>query len=143
MTLKELYVSAAAKARCTPQRTEESEWKREFEYADMRDLDAAVSVFFDNAARSGKGVWMPKVPELRPLVSNARNIREVRNTGRRVFVAWRCETCNVTCSGFIEPHDHSPRCCQGVPRRPNYAHGEICGGDMAIIHSEAVGAVTA
>jgi hypothetical protein len=110
--LKEVYVRAAARSRCAPNKSEESEWKRAFEYADKTELGSAIEKFFEASSHSPKGVWMPKVDELRPLVEQEQRRRISRSTDLPMLVRWECPNCTLTCCGLTAENDLAGRKCQ-------------------------------
>ncbi len=102
--LKPLYVEATTRARTKPQRSEEDAWLKTLEYADSRDLRTAIDVHFQRSQ------WMPKESELRPLIEQAQRSRAIQLSAAKDFVAWRCESCKLTRSGFsiAAGSQHSP-----------------------------------
>lgn len=128
--LKALYVEASLRARTKPQKSEEDLWFREFEYADPRDLKAAIDTHFKG------NEWMPKESALKPMVEQSQRARTLRATAQQVQVRRKCEICDVPTMGFNDPNDRRQRYCQGIPQRP-YTRGEVCGGNMVEVYREA------
>lgn len=140
-TVKEIYIEACRVKGRSPDRPEADQWAKQFELCDASDLRSAVNAWWADTTPTSngqpRGKFFPQPVELKPLVNAAYTRRLAQASIDKLFAVWRCETCRVSRSGFIESNDFQRRYCQGVPRRASYKRGEICGGTMIEILREA------
>jgi hypothetical protein len=132
--LRKIYKSACDGKGYEPNDGQFKVWKLTLAWCDQRDLAQALVYWFgDNTA-------FPMPAELKPLAERARRARTAKASAATDLVGWRCTICKVTRCGLISPEDHDPRYCQGIPKRPGYKPGEICGGNLIEVHRESCAA---
>ena len=120
--LKELYRTACHGKGFEPNDGQFKVWKQTLGWCEEADLaQALVWYFSDNAA-------FPMPAELKTLSERARRERVSRAAQKTELVGWFCPECGVHLSGFLDPSDHAPRACKGVPRTG--PTGEVCGAIM-------------
>lgn len=87
----------------------------------------------------------PALPELGTLLAMVRaegiNRQHRTNAANDLeLIGWQCETCRRSVTGFFPRAANKatePRYCQAPPQRQGSRSGEICGGEMRVVHREA------
>ncbi len=128
--MQRVYEQSCAKANRPPDPSEFRAWMTTLGMFTANEVQDALVQWYAGSR------FLPTAKELLPLAITSRNVRVTRASEKRQLVAWRCEVCNVTTSGYVSPQDRTPRFCRSVPKRAGYSRGEICGGNMAEVYRE-------
>jgi hypothetical protein len=98
------------------------------------DVCRALSAMEEKPRQAGESA-LPEIGVILAAVETEKRIRLAAASAeaQERFVRWQCPVCKVTASGWLKPGESRERYCYGIPRRPVYERGEICGGTLEVV----------
>lgn len=130
LELKDIYRQACQLKGYMPLEDQFKAWKRQFSFAEARDLRNAIDQWFKT------NTAFPMPAELLPAVERAAQSRSIETSAPRSLVAWRCPLCGHSMIGFLTASDRAYRNCPSfyapIGSKTCLPLGSICGYRMEI-----------